>query len=230
MRSSVRRQIESGAAGLCPLGGTGEPLSLSLAEHFRVVDTVVEEAAGRVPVTVGCLLGAQADIVAVARHAKDRGRRRHHARPALFLFRQALRHRAPFRRHSGGVRPARHPVPYARPERRPHGRGRAARAHPRDSSHPGDQGRIGRHGACRRGDKTARRRGFRSCRASTNCCCRRWRWARPAASSRSANCSPGVSGPCSNMPARANSSRRGGYSRACCRSADGSIPSRIRDR
>lgn len=73
MRSSVRRQIESGAAGLCPLGGTGEPLSLSLAEHFRVIDTVVGEAAGRVPVTVGCLLGAQADIVAVARHAKTAG-------------------------------------------------------------------------------------------------------------------------------------------------------------
>lgn len=73
MRRSVRHQIEAGAAGLCPLGGTGEPLSLSLDEHFRVVDTVIEEAAGRVPVTVGCLLGAQADIVAVARHAQAAG-------------------------------------------------------------------------------------------------------------------------------------------------------------
>ena len=73
MRRSVRRQIEAGAAGLCALGGTGEPLSLTLAEYFRVVDTVVEEAAGRVPVTVGCLLGAQADILAVARHAERAG-------------------------------------------------------------------------------------------------------------------------------------------------------------
>lgn len=73
MRRSVRHQVEAGAAGLCPLGGTGEPLSLSLAEHFRIVDTVVEEAAGRVPVTVGCLLGGQADIIAVARHAQTAG-------------------------------------------------------------------------------------------------------------------------------------------------------------
>lgn len=26
LRASVRHQIDSGAAGLCPLGGTGEPL------------------------------------------------------------------------------------------------------------------------------------------------------------------------------------------------------------
>ncbi len=73
MRRSVRRQLEAGAAGLCALGGTGEPLSLTLDEHFRVVDTVIEEAGGRAPVTIGCLLGAQADIIAVARHAKAAG-------------------------------------------------------------------------------------------------------------------------------------------------------------
>ena len=73
MRRGVRHQLESGANGLCALGGTGEPLSLSVDEHCRVVDAVVEETAGRVPVTVGCLLGAQADIIAVARHAKTAG-------------------------------------------------------------------------------------------------------------------------------------------------------------
>ncbi len=73
MRQSVRFQLEAGAAGLCALGGTGEPLSLALEEHFRVVDAVVEEAAGRAPVTVGCLLGGQADAVAVARHAEAAG-------------------------------------------------------------------------------------------------------------------------------------------------------------
>ena len=73
MRRSVRFQLEAGAAGLCALGGTGEPLSLALEEHFRVVDAVVEEAAGRAPVTVGCLLGGQADAVAVARHAEAAG-------------------------------------------------------------------------------------------------------------------------------------------------------------
>ena len=73
MRRSVRHQIGAGTAGLCVLGGTGEPLSLSVDEHRRVVDTVLEETAGRVPVTVGCLLGGQADILAVARHAEAAG-------------------------------------------------------------------------------------------------------------------------------------------------------------
>ena len=73
MRRSVRHQLEAGAAGLCVLGGTGEPLSLTLGENFRAVDTVVEETSGRAPVTVGCLLGAQADIIATARHAEAAG-------------------------------------------------------------------------------------------------------------------------------------------------------------
>ena len=73
MRRSVRHQLACGTAGLCALGGTGEPLSLSLEEHRRVIDTVVEETAGRVPVTVGCLLGGAADVTAVARHAQAAG-------------------------------------------------------------------------------------------------------------------------------------------------------------
>jgi len=73
MRRSVRHQIACGTAGLCALGGTGEPLSLSLEEHRRVIDTVVEETAGRVPVTVGCLLGGAADVTAAARHAQTAG-------------------------------------------------------------------------------------------------------------------------------------------------------------
>ena len=33
MRAAVRHQIESGAGGLCPHGGTGEPLSMSVNDH-----------------------------------------------------------------------------------------------------------------------------------------------------------------------------------------------------
>ena len=73
MRASVRHQIECGAGGLCPLGGTGEPLSMSVDEHKQVIDAVTAEAYGRVPVVVGALLGNQEDIVAVARHAKAAG-------------------------------------------------------------------------------------------------------------------------------------------------------------
>lgn len=73
MKASVRHLIDSGAGGLCPLGGTGEPLSLTVDEHKQVIDAVVTEAAGRVPVVIGTLLGRQEDIIACGRHAKAAG-------------------------------------------------------------------------------------------------------------------------------------------------------------
>lgn len=73
LRASARYQVDNGAGGLCPLGGTGEPLSMTVDEHKRVVDAVTSEVAGRVPVVVGTLLGSQDDIVAVGRHAKAAG-------------------------------------------------------------------------------------------------------------------------------------------------------------
>jgi len=73
MRASVRHLIASGAGGLCPLGGTGEPLALTVEEHKRVIDAVVQEAAGRVPVVIGTLLARQEDIVECGRHAKGAG-------------------------------------------------------------------------------------------------------------------------------------------------------------
>ena len=73
LRESVQHQIASGAGGLCPLGGTGEPLSLSVAEHKQVIDTVTSTAAGRVAVIVGTLLGSQTDIIECGRHARAAG-------------------------------------------------------------------------------------------------------------------------------------------------------------
>ena len=73
MQASVRFQIENGAAGLCPLGGTGEPLSMTVTEHKQIIDAVTSEAAGRVPVVVGALLGSQNDIIECGRHARAAG-------------------------------------------------------------------------------------------------------------------------------------------------------------
>jgi 4-hydroxy-tetrahydrodipicolinate synthase len=73
MRESVRFQVENGVAGLCPLGGTGEPLSMTVDEHKQVVDAVTAEAAGRVPVVIGTLLGNQDDIIEIGRHARAAG-------------------------------------------------------------------------------------------------------------------------------------------------------------
>jgi 4-hydroxy-tetrahydrodipicolinate synthase len=53
-RKLVDWQIENGSAGLVPCGTTGENSTLSNAEHHRVIEVCIEQAAGRVPVIAGC--------------------------------------------------------------------------------------------------------------------------------------------------------------------------------
>ncbi|MFM2371767.1 MAG: hypothetical protein RIS85_1489 [Pseudomonadota bacterium] len=53
-RRLVDWQIESGSSALVPCGTTGEASTLSNAEHHRVIEVCVEQAAGRVPVIAGC--------------------------------------------------------------------------------------------------------------------------------------------------------------------------------
>ena len=53
-RQLVDWQIENGSRGLVPCGTTGEASTLSNAEHHRVVEVCIEQAAGRVPVIAGC--------------------------------------------------------------------------------------------------------------------------------------------------------------------------------
>ena len=49
----VEKQIEAGSHGLVPCGTTGESVTLTHAEHRRLVILCVEAAAGRVPVIAG---------------------------------------------------------------------------------------------------------------------------------------------------------------------------------
>lgn len=53
-RKLVDWQIENGSKALVPCGTTGEASTLSNAEHHRVIEICVEQAAGRVPVIAGC--------------------------------------------------------------------------------------------------------------------------------------------------------------------------------
>jgi len=53
-RRLVDWQIEQGSAALVPCGTTGEASTLSNAEHHRVIELCIEQAAGRVPVIAGC--------------------------------------------------------------------------------------------------------------------------------------------------------------------------------
>ncbi len=53
-RRLVDWQIEQGSAALVPCGTTGEASTLSNAEHHRVIEVCIEQAAGRVPIIAGC--------------------------------------------------------------------------------------------------------------------------------------------------------------------------------
>ncbi len=53
-RKLVDWQIDQGSAALVPCGTTGEASTLSNAEHHRVIEICIEQAAGRVPVIAGC--------------------------------------------------------------------------------------------------------------------------------------------------------------------------------
>lgn len=53
LRALVRWQLAEGVHFLVPCGSTGEAATLTAAEHRRVVEIVVEEVAGRVPVVAG---------------------------------------------------------------------------------------------------------------------------------------------------------------------------------
>ncbi|MGN6500990.1 MAG: 4-hydroxy-tetrahydrodipicolinate synthase [Tsuneonella sp.] len=53
-RRLVDWQIEQGSTALVACGTTGEASTLSNAEHHRVIEVCVEQAAGRVPVIAGC--------------------------------------------------------------------------------------------------------------------------------------------------------------------------------
>ena len=53
-RALVDWQIEQGSSALVPCGTTGESSTLSNAEHHRVIEICIEQAAGRVPIIAGC--------------------------------------------------------------------------------------------------------------------------------------------------------------------------------
>lgn len=68
-----RWQIEDGIDGLVPAGTTGEGATLTPEEHALVIRTVVETAAGRVPVVAGCGTNDTRTTIAAARRAVEAG-------------------------------------------------------------------------------------------------------------------------------------------------------------
>ena len=73
LRALVEWQIASGSTGLVPVGTTGESPTLSHDEHKRVVEIVVEQAKGRVPVIAGAGSNNTIEAIDLAVHAEKAG-------------------------------------------------------------------------------------------------------------------------------------------------------------
>jgi 4-hydroxy-tetrahydrodipicolinate synthase len=69
----VRRQIDAGIHFLSPCGTTGEAPTLSHREKVRVVELVVEEASGRVPVLAGAGGYDTREVIELARDMEKTG-------------------------------------------------------------------------------------------------------------------------------------------------------------
>ena len=73
LRSMVNFLIEGGVHGLFPAGSQGEFFSLTTEEKKRVMDIVIEEAAGRVFVMPNTGAVTTREAVALSRHAEKAG-------------------------------------------------------------------------------------------------------------------------------------------------------------
>jgi 4-hydroxy-tetrahydrodipicolinate synthase len=73
LRRLVDFQIEKGIDGLVPCGTTGESPTLDYDEHNRVIDIVIGQAAGRVPVIAGTGANSTKEAVELTRHASEAG-------------------------------------------------------------------------------------------------------------------------------------------------------------
>lgn len=73
LKKLVDWHIDQGSHGLVPVGTTGESPTLTHEEHDRVVEVVVAQAAGRVPVIAGAGSNNTAETVRLVKAAKEAG-------------------------------------------------------------------------------------------------------------------------------------------------------------
>ena len=73
LRELVDWQIAEGIDGLLAAGTTGESATLSHEEHHRVMEIVVDQAAGRVPVMCGAGSNSTTEAISLTQHAEKIG-------------------------------------------------------------------------------------------------------------------------------------------------------------
>ncbi len=73
LRELVNWHVKKGSDAIVPVGTTGESPTLTHEEHRRVIEIVVEAAAGRAPVIAGTGSNCTTEAVSLTRHAAAAG-------------------------------------------------------------------------------------------------------------------------------------------------------------
>lgn len=73
LRAFVDWQVASGVHMIVPCGSTGEAVTLTPAEHRRVVEITVEQVSGRIPVIAGAGSNDTQKAIATSREMRDIG-------------------------------------------------------------------------------------------------------------------------------------------------------------
>ena len=73
LRKLVDWHVEQGTHGIVPVGTTGESPTLSHAEHKQVVEVVIDQAKGRVPVIAGAGSNNTTEAIDFTLHAQQAG-------------------------------------------------------------------------------------------------------------------------------------------------------------
>jgi len=73
LRDLTDFQIEKGVQGIVPMGTTGESPTLDHEEHHRVIEIVIDQAGGRVPVIAGTGSNCTDEAIRLTEKAKQAG-------------------------------------------------------------------------------------------------------------------------------------------------------------
>ncbi len=144
VRRLARRQIDLGTHFLVPCGTTGEVPTLSADERRRVVEIVVDEAAGKTPVLAGAGGYDTREIAHAAVAMQQAGANGLLSVTPVLQPAHARRALRPLRGHRRGHAAADHRLQRARPHRLQRRRPHAGEAR-HDSHHHRREGSLGQH-------------------------------------------------------------------------------------
>jgi 4-hydroxy-tetrahydrodipicolinate synthase len=73
LKNLVEWQIQNGVDAIVPVGTTGESATLTEEERYRVIETVIEQANGRITIIAGAGSNSTKKSIEHAKHAKELG-------------------------------------------------------------------------------------------------------------------------------------------------------------